>query len=117
MNISAALLLTHILQHLGCLVAKHQVWQLPAHTAAARVAKQGSESLTLTTRMVTPKEFLNGNFVDLAMAPTGDGEALGSNGVYALDASGLLLLMMPKNIMTLGKSLDGIVNLQVSGHG
>jgi hypothetical protein len=63
--------------------------------------------------MVTPKEFLNGNFVDLAAAPSGEGEALGANGVYALDASGLLLLMMPKNIMTLGKSLDGVVNLQV----
>ncbi|KAF6266674.1 hypothetical protein COO60DRAFT_8922 [Scenedesmus sp. NREL 46B-D3] len=65
-------------------------------------------SLSLTPRAVTLRELQGSRFVDVAVAPSPPSQPPGSNGVYALVATGVLVLMRPT-----GRVIDKSVNLQV----
>jgi hypothetical protein len=59
---------------------------------------------------VTLRELQGNRFVDVAIAPSPPSQPAGSNGVYALVATGVLVLMRPT-----GRVIDKSVNLQVGG--
>jgi hypothetical protein len=59
---------------------------------------------------VTLRELQGSRFVDVAIAPSPPSQPPGSNGVYALVATGVLVLMRPT-----GRVIDKSVNLQVRG--
>ncbi|WIA09056.1 hypothetical protein OEZ85_008470 [Tetradesmus obliquus] len=71
-------------------------------------AAGSSSSLSLTPRPVTLRELQGSRFADVAVAPSPPQQPPGSNGVYALVATGVLVLMRPT-----GRVIDKSVNLQV----
>jgi hypothetical protein len=92
-----------------------QAWSVSstaqAGGARGRAAAAGSgSSLSLTPRPVTLRELQGSRFVDVAIAPSPPMQPPGSNGVYALVATGVLVLMRPT-----GRVIDKSVKLQVRG--
>eukprot|EP00878_Enallax_costatus_P016900 GHUV01017741.1.p1 GENE.GHUV01017741.1~~GHUV01017741.1.p1 ORF type:complete len:357 (+),score=117.25 GHUV01017741.1:1669-2739(+) len=79
------------------------------HQLRAKAAQGSNSSISLVARPVTLKELRNSNFIDVCMAPCQPAQPHGSNGVYALVDSGVLVLMRPT-----GRVIDKSVNLQVS---
>ncbi|KAF8072924.1 mapkbp1 [Scenedesmus sp. PABB004] len=89
-----------------------KAWSLSWNAQQAGRFKGGgggaAGNVSLTPRPVTLKELRTAAFVDLCIAPGPPGQPAGVNGVYALVARGVLVLMRPT-----GRVIDKSVNLQV----
>lgn len=90
-----------------------QAWSITAHPQQqlrTKAAQGSNSSISLVARPVTLKDLRNSSFVDVCMAPCQHAQPHGSNGVYALVNTGILVLMRPT-----GRVIDKSVNLQVRG--